>query len=296
MITALKVRRVSVSILKHHSARLPSLPFLCSFFFFQDMSAMPPSGEHTQYFKLGGKYKTDASHREAWCTYCLKNATMKLSDEDTIAYGDGTITRVRGRSELLDQGEYLCLRRPLLSYIKLNTTSRIIPTACLDLPALCSKAPRLKSHLKNCLYVPETIKNWYQDGNDLAEPPVKRQKTQQATFQITTKAKWTESEQETFEEDLCRLLIATNTPWNSVSNPEFKRFIQKHVGNAKIPTRQKLAGPVLTKAVQAIEADIRTMIEGGLGTGQCDGWKNIAKTSLVASVITVGTQVCISIR
>lgn len=121
-------------------------------------------------------------------------------------------------------------------------------------------------------------------------PPQKRHKSQ-TVFEITTKVKWNEKQVNDFEQDLCRLFIATNTSWNTVSNPIFSSFIQKYAGVDQLPSRQKLSGPVLARVVHAVEGEIRRKIEGGLATGQCDGWKNIAKTSVIASIITVGNQV-----
>ncbi|KIM35265.1 hypothetical protein M413DRAFT_79560, partial [Hebeloma cylindrosporum] len=46
-------------------------------------------------------------------------------------------------------------------------------------------------------------------------------------------------------------------------------------------------GRVLDKEVQKVKYGVRQKVEGKLATGQCDGWKNVAKSSIVSSVMTV---------
>ncbi|EMD37962.1 hypothetical protein CERSUDRAFT_29916, partial [Gelatoporia subvermispora B] len=46
-------------------------------------------------------------------------------------------------------------------------------------------------------------------------------------------------------------------------------------------------GRILDQESHKVVVDMKTRVKGRYGTGQCDGWKNITKTSLVASMINV---------
>ncbi|KAH8981951.1 ribonuclease H-like domain-containing protein, partial [Lactarius hatsudake] len=46
-------------------------------------------------------------------------------------------------------------------------------------------------------------------------------------------------------------------------------------------------GRFLDKEVERVEDHLRSKLDGKIATGQCDGWKNIAKASIVASMVTV---------
>ena len=66
------------------------------------------------------------------------------------------------------------------------------------------------------------------------------------------------------------------------------RFIQKWVGlEVVVQDRRILSGKVLDKEAQKVEDAIRRKVQGKLATGQCDGWKNVAKSSIVSSVMSV---------
>ena len=62
--------------------------------------------------------------------------------------------------------------------------------------------------------------------------------------------------------------------------------MKKWVG-ADVTDCKALKGQILDSEVQRVEAQTRQRMEGKVGTGQCDGWKNVAKTSVCTSMITV---------
>ncbi|RXW12099.1 hypothetical protein EST38_g13755, partial [Candolleomyces aberdarensis] len=78
--------------------------------------------------------------------------------------------------------------------------------------------------------------------------------------------------------------------FNFVSNPQTRIFLQKWIPGSPSLDRHVLSGPILdTLANNSIQAT-RRAIEGRLATGQCDGWKNMAKQSVIASMLTVGAE------
>lgn len=94
--------------------------------------------------------------------------------------------------------------------------------------------------------------------------------------------------QDEFSADLCCLLIELNTAWAAADRPGLQRFIHKWVGSEVIvQDRRILSGRVLDKEVRKVEEVIRRKVQGKLATGECDGWKNVAKSNVVTSVMTV---------
>ena len=94
--------------------------------------------------------------------------------------------------------------------------------------------------------------------------------------------------QNKFSADLCHLLIELNTVWAAADRRGLQRFIHKWVGSeVVVQDRRILSGRVLDKEVQKVEEVIRQKVQGKFATGECDGWKNVAKSNVVTSVMTV---------
>ncbi|KAI0040417.1 hypothetical protein FA95DRAFT_1459517, partial [Auriscalpium vulgare] len=98
---------------------------------------------------------------------------------------------------------------------------------------------------------------------------------------------WTPDLQTRFGDDLCKVFISCGMAWNAANDAELRLFMAKWVPGAQVPDRQVLSGVTLNRAVERVEVKIKTKVQGKLGTGQCDGWKNIAKTSVVTSMMSV---------
>ena len=94
--------------------------------------------------------------------------------------------------------------------------------------------------------------------------------------------------QDELSADLCRLLIELNTAWAATDRPGLHQFIRKWIGTeVVVQDRRILSGKVLDKEVLKVEDAIRLFVQGKLATGQCDGWKNVAKSNVVTSLMTV---------
>lgn len=104
-------------------------------------------------------------------------------------------------------------------------------------------------------------------------------------------AGWTHSLHEEFNEDMCRLLIANNSPWAFANNPQTRLFMQKWVKGSQLVNARVLSDHVLDKVSHSVERTTREKIEGKKGTGQCDGLKNTAKAPVITSMITVENKV-----
>jgi hypothetical protein len=101
-----------------------------------------------------------------------------------------------------------------------------------------------------------------------------------------------------FESDICKLWVANGWSWNSINNPETHLFFESWRPEAKIPDRHKLSGSVLKGEVETANVLMHEAVKGRIATGMSDGWKNIRRTSLLASMLSVdykvSTACCIS--
>jgi hypothetical protein len=102
---------------------------------------------------------------------------------------------------------------------------------------------------------------------------------------------WTPAMQSEFGEDLCRLFITIRAPWNSANNPETHLFVQKWIPGGVVPDRRTLSGPILDREAAKVEARLKAKLQGRLATFTTDGWKNKAKQSIVASMVSVASEV-----
>lgn len=124
--------------------------------------------------------------------------------------------------------------------------------------------------------------------------PVSKRKRMSSTFDdspLSAKAPWTPALQMEFGEDMCKLLIAIRAPWNAANNPQMRMFIQKWVPGAVVPDRRTLSGPILDREAAKVEDKLREKLSGRLATFTTDGWKNKAKQSIVASMVSVASEV-----
>ncbi|KAF5387115.1 hypothetical protein D9615_001638 [Tricholomella constricta] len=98
--------------------------------------------------------------------------------------------------------------------------------------------------------------------------------------------------QDEFEVDVCNVFVACGIAWNAANNPTMHAFTKKWVHpDVLMPDRQVLSGRVLDGEVEKIEGAVRDVMMGKFVTGQCDGWKNVAKTPVITTVMTAGNEV-----
>jgi hypothetical protein len=127
------------------------------------------------------------------------------------------------------------------------------------------------------------------------EPPSKRKRTS-SVFEDSPIAgrsipPWTATMQSEFAEDLCKLLIAIRASWNSANNPQMRLFFHKWLPGSVVPDRRTLSGPILDREVQKVEDKLKEKLRGRLATFMTDRWKNKAKQSIVASMVSISSEV-----
>jgi hypothetical protein len=104
---------------------------------------------------------------------------------------------------------------------------------------------------------------------------------------------WTATMQSEFAEDLCKLLITIHALWNSANNPQMHLFFHKWLPGSVIPRpdQQTLSGPILDHEVQKVEDKLKEKLQGRLATFTTDRWKNKVKQSIVASMVSISSEV-----
>lgn len=102
---------------------------------------------------------------------------------------------------------------------------------------------------------------------------------------------WTQEQHEQFASELCMLMIVCNIAWWSVEQPYWRFFFQKWMPGCQMPGRREMSGRILNDEAEKVVGKMKGKVSGKYGTGICDGWKNVSKTSLIASMINVAYTV-----
>ena len=116
-------------------------------------------------------------------------------------------------------------------------------------------------------------------------PPAKRLK------RLSSRHIWDQGCQNDFAADLCKLFVACDIPWNIADHPQFHLFFEKWLPDAQLPERRSLSGVCLREVSNNAIAAEKTRVANKLAMGQSDGWKNIAKTNVTSSLMSVQRQV-----
>ncbi|KAF9230433.1 hypothetical protein BU15DRAFT_30072, partial [Melanogaster broomeanus] len=98
---------------------------------------------------------------------------------------------------------------------------------------------------------------------------------------------WSQARQAEFAADLCRLVIACNMAWLAVEIPYWRAFFQKCSSKTR-PESSCLPGiKAPGSQVGDLLEEMKLKVQDRYGTGQCDGWKNVSKTSIIGTMINV---------
>lgn len=167
---------------------------------------------------------------------------------------------------------------------------------------VCGKVDKLASHLKKCRWIPANdqaeLAALLGSDKENASPimsiatgsPLKRAKTHDGISASSVSRKNADQQHE-FSGDLCKLFVACGFPWVATTNPQMHIFAEKWLTGMDIPDRRVLSGRVLDSEVARVEVQLAEKVQGKLGTGECDGWKNIAGTNVITSMMTVENEV-----
>lgn len=98
---------------------------------------------------------------------------------------------------------------------------------------------------------------------------------------------WTRQRTTLFAAMLCRLMIVCNIPWYAVERPYWRYFFDFWMPSVPMLGREELSGRILDEEAGKCEAAMKSAVQGKFATGQCDGWKDIVKTSIIAVMMNV---------
>ncbi|EJD34361.1 hypothetical protein AURDEDRAFT_76253 [Auricularia subglabra TFB-10046 SS5] len=98
---------------------------------------------------------------------------------------------------------------------------------------------------------------------------------------------WTRERVERFNAMLCRLMIVCNIAWWAVENPYWRLFFDEWLPEVPMPGRRELSGQILDREAAKCVDEMKLHVGNRFATGQCDGWKDIVKSSVVATMLNV---------
>jgi hypothetical protein len=159
-----------------------------------------------------------------------------------------------------------------------------------------SRVEVLKRHLFKCTHVSQETRDQYYDelGTYKNGHSRKKQKVEQGS-KVVAKLNLGDETTKDFHEDLCALFIGLDLAWNAADNPVFRNFFEKWLGHLRLPSRRALSSSLVDRLAKKTEENKKVSLKGKMGMGQCDGWKNVARSSIVASLVIVENQVCPSL-
>ncbi|KAG8786751.1 hypothetical protein FRC12_016282 [Ceratobasidium sp. 428] len=234
---------------------------------------MPPKLWHWEYFEPrkaspGSKASKDYHGKNntfvnAWCNACLAEKVNALRQEDATAKENGLVLSVRTNNELID-----CAR------------------SLVD--SVSGRRESFEAHIKKCQLIDSRAKLRLESDCATPEPTLDAsQSMSRLRLNSPGMGKLSPEQQRLFESDLCKLWVANGFSWHAINQPQTQIFFQKWLPDAKLPDRHKLSGAVLRQEVELANASMRSAVSGRIATGMSDGWKNIKRNYLLASMLSV---------
>ncbi|KAF8153088.1 ribonuclease H-like domain-containing protein [Crassisporium funariophilum] len=248
---------------------------------------MPPKSPVWDLFHSNQtKYKTNGTHLNAWCKACV---AAEICQTDAMSECDPPLTDQEKFDKALCRVEPICGKRQRLEvHVEkckvLTPQERASALLCIGKENVPPPPPSIPgpSHfpLSHCPPLTPTTSSTPLTGGR----PLKRARTSldELLVQLT---------QAEFDVDACKLFVACGIAWNTANNPEMQKFTNKWChSNVKMSDWRVLSGRVLDGEVKKIEKTVKDAVAGLLVTGQCDGWKNVAKDHVVSTVMTAGNE------
>ncbi|KAH9050333.1 hypothetical protein EDB87DRAFT_1827458 [Lactarius vividus] len=245
----------------------------------------------------GTLYKNNHSNKNAWCKQCLAHHVDMIRGADIVAVATTGMGQTRTTEEVEAQAQISC-------------------------PPMAGKPKQcMVPHLSKCIYVDPSVRavalgqasntptttGQFAILQHLSQPPgpsllstkpLTKRKHMWSSYEDSPLSSastgkttpWTSTLQSEFGEDMCKLLIAICAPWNATNNPQMCLFMQKWLLGAVVPDRRTLSGPILDQEAAKVEDKLKEKLKGKLATFTTDGWKNKAKQSIVASMVSIASE------
>ncbi|PPQ68399.1 hypothetical protein CVT26_006071 [Gymnopilus dilepis] len=195
------------------------------------------------YYTNDTKFKTDKSHKNAWCNACLERRVVVLQELDRARVGSGELEGIR---------DYEDLRVAAIEHIS----------------PICGKPERMKSHLKNCKSISDDDRTVALLSAQSAEAKSKS-RFPSSSYQGMMRTAIMRSRrllemlppeelQAEFNADLYQLFVAVEFPWSMIDEPTFREFMHTWVwADVDIPTRQDMEKAYIERELKHKASDIR---------------------------------------
>ncbi|KAE9396173.1 hypothetical protein BT96DRAFT_996988 [Gymnopus androsaceus JB14] len=260
---------------------------------------MPAASEVWDHFHKDFRhYKNNHSHKQSLCKYCVKIVNF-LVYQDNAALAVGRISTFRDptviEQEVVDTTFSGDLDIP-------HTFS-----SSIELRILAGKVDHLWKHLCNCPYAPTAVK-------DLANANIAAKHQRSATRAVKNietaipggptlnSSSASQGIEATLAPPLPSRASSRSSSISSVHSVMVLFlgvllsilfgiiFFAKCVPGSVLPGHDVLSGWILDEEVAKADARTKDEVQNCYATGQADGWKNIAKKSLIAGMMNVEYQ------
>ncbi|KAM5543668.1 hypothetical protein V8D89_002919 [Ganoderma adspersum] len=219
------------------------------------------------------KYKSDKTHSAAWCNWKGKHNIYGTAGVIPIAGKVDTMLAHARQCTYTNKEKCTWVEHQLAVAAEAKARAKSKPVI---IPSYTPSTTNSASHL-----VPDPDTHHHDSDTPCSEHSGCRCKCH---------TPWDENHQKLFEADLCDLFVACNFSFNAAENPQTRIFFNKWVPGAEVPDCRKLSGSCLDAAVTTALAGTQTAVFGQYATGQSDGWKNVAKTSVLTSTMNVNSR------
>ncbi len=103
---------------------------------------------------------------------------------------------------------------------------------------------------------------------------------------------WDDAGQRQWAKDTIKMLLSCGVSWRAVDDDVFQAWVMKYIGlDVQIPDRRALSGAILDELYHEVLEEMGKSVENRLAVGQSDGWKNVAKTNVTSTLMSVDQEV-----
>ncbi|KAH7305757.1 hypothetical protein B0J17DRAFT_719574 [Rhizoctonia solani] len=242
---------------------------------------MPPQLWHWKYFEKNpcanstSKKNNNSQHYpKAWCHACILAHVETLLQKDLEDVRHGVLSEVWATQELRTQ-------------------------AFLSVPSVSGRRKGFEPHIRSCKWIDPDAQTYLarehtQSLADSSSIPLSSAPDGSSDSNASIHSvhapichQLSKEQHADLDSDLCKLWVANWWAWHGINAPETQAFFQKWFPAVTLPDHHKLSGSILQRELESANSSMQNSISGWLATGMSDGWKNIKRNSLIASMLSV---------
>ena len=126
----------------------------------------------------------------------------------------------------------------------------------------------------------------------LVPGPLSRRRSQSNISAIPEAPALNKSDQDYIERQLLRAIVSAGWSFVAVENPEVIELFKRLNPGFKLPTRNRLAGALLSAEYESVQGGLKELMTGAYATSQCDGWQDASHNHLVTFMVSANGTVC----